>query len=301
MDITSTPSRRRFLKTTAAVAGASALPFGSALAQGSTRYSRRNVSDPKLPARVLESYKKAIRVMLALPAGDPRNWYRNAIIHTLDCPHGNWWFLVWHRAYLGWFEQICRELSGDPEFALPYWDWTEHLDSSKPFQPRIPTVMFDDVLSPTNAAYVGKYTDFKAHFKDVVAKANYWERVYESNGVFKEKSPYGQLLARGIRFPEDLWFDIVDDPRGKMFFDLAHGRGLTKQKPEFDARTTKAVSLSYLLDALSARDFTTFGSPKTISHGVLTGFGVLEGLPHNRVHNNVGGISTVADMHGDPV
>jgi hypothetical protein len=24
-------------------------------------------------------------------------------------------------------QQICRELSGDPHFALPYWDWThEH-------------------------------------------------------------------------------------------------------------------------------------------------------------------------------
>ena len=46
--------------------------------------------------------------MLGLPATDPRNWYRYALIHALDCPHGNWWFLPWHRGYLGWFERICR-------------------------------------------------------------------------------------------------------------------------------------------------------------------------------------------------
>ncbi|MCA6108064.1 tyrosinase family protein [Bradyrhizobium sp. CNPSo 4026] len=50
-----------------------------------------------------------------------------------------------HRAYIGWFEQICRELSGDPEFALPYWDWTA--------EPRIPKVMFEHVLDPNNDAF----------------------------------------------------------------------------------------------------------------------------------------------------
>ena len=48
----------------------------------------------------------------ALPPTDPRNWYRQAIIHLLDCPHANWWFLPWHRGYLLHFEEICRQLSG---------------------------------------------------------------------------------------------------------------------------------------------------------------------------------------------
>ena len=52
--------------------------------------------------------KKAIRKMLALPATDPNNWYRRALIHTIDCPHGNWWFYVWHRGYVGYFEQTIR-------------------------------------------------------------------------------------------------------------------------------------------------------------------------------------------------
>ena len=93
-----------------------------------------------------------------------------------------------------------------------------------------------------------------------------------------------------MRFPDDLWFDIGKDPRGLLFFDRAHARGLTKDKPEFDQRTRDAASLATLLNALAPRDFITFGSPQTIAHSGLTGFGVLEGFPHNKVHNCVGGI-----------
>ena len=39
--------------------------------------------------------------------------------------------------------ELRRQLSGDPEFALPYWDWTS--------APRVPDVLFDDVLTPTHA------------------------------------------------------------------------------------------------------------------------------------------------------
>jgi tyrosinase len=112
------PSRRDFLSTTGAALAAAVLPSGSAVAQSPAKHCRVNVSSPEA-GQVLASYKKAIRAMLALPPSDPRNWYRQSLVHTLDCPHGNWWFLVWHRGYVGWFEQICRELSGDPQFALP--------------------------------------------------------------------------------------------------------------------------------------------------------------------------------------
>jgi tyrosinase len=288
-------TRREFTKTTILCLGAMALPIGDGIAQGSPRYHRLNATDPGAAA-VLRSYKRAIRAMLALPPDDPRNWYRQALIHTLDCPHGNWWFLPWHRAYIGWFEQICRELSGDSDFTLPYWDWTENSDPRKAFHPRVPAVMFDDVLTPTNPAYVATFNDFYTQLQDVVAKADYWKPVY-SGGTFADASPYGQLLARSIRFPKDLWFDINDDPRGIFFFPIAQARGLTELKPEFDEKTTLAVALTTLLDALSPRDFITFGSPKTQSHSALTGFGVLEGQPHNRVHNCVGGIFT--DEHGN--
>jgi tyrosinase len=217
---------------------------------------------------MLESYKIAIRKMLDLPPEDPRNWYRNALVHTLDCPHGNWWFVVWHRAYLGWFEQTCRELSGNPEFAFPYWDWTQ--------EPVVPPAMFEDVLTPNNEAYIETFADFQAKFDTVVT--DFW------NGL--SSAQFNQLLVRGYRFPADLWFDVQNYP---MFFQRPNARGLTPEQPEFDAVTKSRVSLSTILNALAPRDFITFGSPKTTFHSGLTGFGVLEGQPHNRVHNCVGG------------
>ena len=83
---------------------------------------------------MLVSYAKAIRVMLKLPPDHPHNWFRNAFVHFMDCPHGNWWFYVWHRGYIGYFEQTIRALSNDQHFTLPFWDWSK--------LPRIPAGMF---------------------------------------------------------------------------------------------------------------------------------------------------------------
>ena len=68
-------------------------------------------------------YRDAVTAMKALPASDPRNWDNQATIHLDFCPHGNWFFLPWHRAYLYYFERICREVTGEQDFALPYWNW----------------------------------------------------------------------------------------------------------------------------------------------------------------------------------
>lgn len=40
------------------------------------------------------------------------------------CPHASDFFLPWHRMYLYFFERTLRKASGDPDFALPYWDYT---------------------------------------------------------------------------------------------------------------------------------------------------------------------------------
>jgi tyrosinase len=92
-------------------------------AQGAvvTRRSVRGMAanDPDLVAM-----RRAVAAMKALPQSDARNWIRFADIHRNFCPHGNWYFLPWHRAYIASFERVCRQLSGRRNFALPYWDWT---------------------------------------------------------------------------------------------------------------------------------------------------------------------------------
>jgi tyrosinase len=262
------PTRRQFLKTTGAAALASGLVFGETFAQApAAKYKRMNLADPQTKG-MLDSYKKAIAAMLKLPPTDPRNWYRNAFVHTFDCPHGNWWFLPWHRGYLGWFEQTCRELSGDPKFALPYWDWTT--------LQRVPDSFFEGVLNPSNPAYVSSLTAFQDQFSKPME--DYWKSL--STDQLKE------LTLRGYNSMDDVWAEVKKNP---MFFPPRQARNLTRRDPDFDETTQRAVSPDTIADALAPADFLNFGSAKAVFHSQMSAFDILEGQPHNNVHNNVGG------------
>lgn len=57
-------------------------------------------------------------------AGEPRDWDQ--------CQHGTWFFLPWHRMYLLQFERIISVLTGQPDFALPYWDYKHPADAVVP-------------------------------------------------------------------------------------------------------------------------------------------------------------------------
>jgi tyrosinase len=85
---------------------------------------RRAVGTMQPNDPVLASYMRAVERMKAFPPNHPLNWNRIAQIHVDFCPHGNWYFLPWHRAYLVSFERICRQVLNDQSFTLPYWDWT---------------------------------------------------------------------------------------------------------------------------------------------------------------------------------
>jgi tyrosinase len=95
---------------------------------------RQNVAGMGVDHPILQSYARAVQRMKDLPQSDRRNWRRQAQIHFDGCPHGNWYFLPWHRAYLLEFEEICRDLSGNREFALPYWNWTQNNSIPAPFR-----------------------------------------------------------------------------------------------------------------------------------------------------------------------
>jgi tyrosinase len=87
---------------------------------------------------MLALYRLAVQRMKALPANDPRNWNQVTQIHVTFCPHSNWFFLPWHRAYLASFERICRQITENDNFALPYWDWTT--------QPVLPAALTDPTV-----------------------------------------------------------------------------------------------------------------------------------------------------------
>lgn len=268
-------NRREILTGTAAGVGLGVLSSTAPFAQAAKyqKHRRHEISDPSMPPQTLVSYKKAIREMLKRSAGDPLNWYRNAFLHLFDCPHGNWWFLAWHRAYLGWFERKCRELSGDPNFALPYWDWTK--------TPRVPAKMFEDELDPNHPAFIASFQKFKQEFEP--ALNTFWPTLSPA-----QKSV---LAGRGYNSVADILSEVEDF----HFFNQPNARGLTATSPDLDPATQSTVAIDVINSALQTPTFTEsgsdpagFASAKTANHNDGGAQGILESEPHNNVHGGVG-------------
>ena len=283
-------TRRHFLATAAAAACATALPLTPVRA--AAKYRRHNVTSPE-GQKMLASYAKGVEAMLKLPPDNPQNWFHNAFVHLMDCPHGNWWFYVWHRGYLGYFERTIRALSGDANFAIPYWDWTQ--------LPQIPDGMFDGALTPTDKAFApttGNLALFTAALKP--ALTNYWNSL--------SPAQLNQLSVRGYKSIDAVWNDVTG-------FDMSVGAGisgneayaitcgsryLSRDNPKLDDKTAYDVSPFVVLSGLLPTDFynpvnfLSFTSSKTASHNTqpsgTTKFSTLEGFPHNKVHNYIGGV-----------
>lgn len=72
------------------------------------------------------------------------NWHRNAFLcknawqqdgNYAGAAHNSPTFLPWHRQYLQEYEDMLRTVSGDPNLALPYWDWTDPESTAAVFAP----------------------------------------------------------------------------------------------------------------------------------------------------------------------
>lgn len=139
-------SRRQALAGASAVAAATAAAPALSQAQSGPAW-RRNVSGMSWDDPDLIAYRNAVGILRSPEALNDLNWGAIASIHAgvrgesriIGCPHGNWFFLPWHRAYVLMMERIVRQLSGYAGFAMPYWDWNTN--------PRVP----DAFLEPGTA------------------------------------------------------------------------------------------------------------------------------------------------------
>lgn len=108
-------------------------------------------------------YRAAVAAMKALPNSDPRSWFAQAAIHGTAgvgfnlCHHGTQHFFSWHRAYLFYFERICQKLTGEPTFALPYWNWNQNPDVHPAFLDG-GSSLFDGSRVNTSVAGVSNFT-----------------------------------------------------------------------------------------------------------------------------------------------
>jgi len=272
-------SRRSFLATSAAAAAA-AHPLARAAAPSlPSPFKRYDVRSPE-GIKMLESYAVAIEAMLKLPPTDPHNWYRNALVHTMDCPHGNWWFLLWHRGYMGLFEQTVRHYSGNPRFAFPYWNWTE--DAA------VPPQFFEGVLNPKHPDYIVSYEKFHDAFRGPVEA---W---------FKSMIPaqLNQARLRGYA-TADAFLDAI---KANGFFPNRDQARRT-YVPGYTLTPLAAFSVSHkVMDcALAVRSFLDFGSAVTPNHYVVSKFSIFEGLAHNKVHNDFEGFMQENMSPVDPI
>ena len=87
---------------------------------------RRRLSSLASDDPFFDAYGRAITEMHRLTEDNPRSWMAQARIHADFCSHGDMEFFPWHRPYLNYFEKICGELIGDPNFAVPYWHWGDN-------------------------------------------------------------------------------------------------------------------------------------------------------------------------------
>ena len=96
-------------------------------------FVRRNIYS-LTPAQIT-SLRNGVAAMKAKPSSDPTSWVYQARMHAINsgsaaalqdqCQHRQFLFFSWHRMFTYYFERILRKASGDPQFALPYWNYTD--------------------------------------------------------------------------------------------------------------------------------------------------------------------------------
>jgi len=159
------------------------------------RPTRRDIATLAANDPTVDTYKAAVAAMKALPSSDPRNWQRQADIHLNFCPHGNWFFLPWHRAYLLYFEQICRQLTGSTDFALPYWNWTCNRTIPSIFQGGAANPLFNPGRVASPPAALGDGLVGPAVISGILAETNFL--IFASGAAASQRPPtppvYGPL------------------------------------------------------------------------------------------------------------
>lgn len=121
-------------------------------------FIRKNVRS--LSHEEWHQFKRAVALMKAISDREPRNpfgfFYQSNIhgwpdydgsdranrvadkLNWHKCQHAHYFFLVWHRMYIYFYERILRRVSNNWELTVPYWDCFEAESRSLPQQFRLP-------------------------------------------------------------------------------------------------------------------------------------------------------------------
>jgi tyrosinase len=202
----------------AAATSSSVVWFDEALAQA-TRPRRRRMHDLPLNDPIAEAYRDGVRI-LKERQGNGVSWQSLAAIHGSEqgfnrCPHGNWYFLPWHRAYLVMFEAALRDVTRDASFALPYWDWTtdralpEHFTS--PTYNGQPNALFEP----------RRFIDAREEIPDEFVGQSLFQQIYDETDF----ELFGTTRARGQNSTDARWIQArgSSGPLESQAHDSVHG------------------------------------------------------------------------------
>ncbi|QJW98179.1 tyrosinase family protein [Frigoriglobus tundricola] len=290
-------NRREFLGVSASGCALPILrplaPVGAATprrhsAPGKNIAQRKNLS--KLTKEEWELFESAIIEMKNQKNNLGYNQFAN--FHNTSCAHRNWFFFPWHRAYLYYFEVLCRKLTKE-SFALPYWDWStdravpqRFLDKKSPlyFEDRalkgkdfpteadIGSKAISDLLATSSfRSFGGTATDLKANDSRTPGAAGGIEGgphniIHEYVGrAAREGDKHSAMFGNRAALDPLFWVHHANLDRIWMRWCVTELKGRTKQWPsqkgnswaatKFEFVTVNAVDKSiFVEDCLSTYD-----------------------------------------------
>jgi tyrosinase len=143
--------------------------------------------------------RRAVGKMMALDSKNPTSWAFQANMHGVPlcdfndlplpgcvdsfdpatwpegtkawaaCPHGNLFFLSWHRIYVFYLERLLRHYSGDRQFTISYWNYSKGTEEARklPAPYRVPADATNPLYTFARNKWVSEFSGFQ--FGDVNA------------------------------------------------------------------------------------------------------------------------------------
>ena len=147
-------------------------------------------------------------------AGTPQAaWKKAAQECWATCQHSSPYFTTWHRWYLYYFERICRKMCGDPEFALPYWNYASDIGPSL----QLPA-QFQQLSQNPNPLY---FDDRGLGFATPQATGDQNVSMNAGGYLPYPLVRYGPALSSKDMFPSDPSDNVNTDPTNPVY--LAYG------------------------------------------------------------------------------
>ncbi|CAH1388002.1 hypothetical protein NTGM5_770006 [Candidatus Nitrotoga sp. M5] len=192
-------------------------------------------------------FVSAVRTMKANgDANDANSWLYWANIHEHSCPHSTTYFLAWHRGYIQLFEKKIQQISNNPDFRLPYWNYYANPEMPAEFTNSASNnPLYVAGRTNTNVANaLNRNNPFAAQFVNFQrGQQNAFEPVLESPPHNQVHNIIGQPFMRTLQSPQDPIFWVHHANIDRLWVAWLNAGG---------GRSVPAVTHGYWTDSLPA-------------------------------------------------